>query len=286
MKFRNDEVDQVLWTATNDMACYNLPSQIVQHWTYVHELNGALVDVCKFLVSDFKVKQWPLNPMAPTFESNVNSDINMTNNIEKKQPVKRREGSNDWKTVSGQWKPKKQRSCSWDSSFSNRHQAFQDDDEIQKGNTKNAQGNDRSMQRKLEHNDVNIVKDGKIETLEEKHDVELVTNDTLMALFESMNDDHLKSQQESDKIIKSLQYDIVMKKKKLKDELDTVRGLNTQCKKQIKQSAKEKKENEIKCKEMKSKMTEIEAQMELFQDTLNHNEELERMSDQHWSRLK
>ena len=134
--------------------------------------------------------------------------------------------------------------------------------------------------------DVNIVKDGKIETLEEKYDVELVTNDTLMALLKSLNDDHVKSQQESDKIIKSLKYDIVMKKNKLKDELDTVRGLNNQYKKQMKQSAKEKKENEIKCKEMKSKMTEIEAQMELFQDTLNHNEELERMSDKYRSRLK
>ena len=36
---------------------------------------------------------------------------------------------------------------------------------------------------------------------------------------------------------------------------------------------------------MKSKMTEIEAQMLLFQDTLNHNEELKQENDQYLFRI-
>ena len=65
-----------------------------------------------------------------------------------------------------------------------------------------------------------------MEIFDEKYDVELVTNDALTALLESLNEEHLKAQQDSNKIIKTLKYDIVMKKEKLKEELKTERKLN------------------------------------------------------------
>ena len=48
-----------------------------------------------------------------------------------------------------------------------------------------------------------------------------------------------------------------MKKKKLKEELNTMRKLNDQYKKQIQKSTKEKNKYDIKYNKMKLKITEI-----------------------------
>ena len=179
-----------------------------------------------------------------------------------------------WKTVKGQYKPKKQRSFSWDISCVNRFDILKDNDEIQQNETEKLSHTYVEKQEKKETIDKIIGKDNNMEIFNEKYDVELVTNDALIALLESLNEEHLKAQQDSNKIIKTLKYDIVMKKEKLKEELKTARKLNDQYKNQLQKNTNEKKEYEKKYSEMKSKMTEIEAQMLLFQDTLNHNEEL------------
>ena len=62
--------------------------------------------------------------------------------------------------------------------------------------------------------------------LEENYDAELITNDALMVLIESLNEDHVKIQHESNNVIKSLKHSIVMKKEKMKEEVNTLRGLN------------------------------------------------------------
>jgi len=111
--------------------------------------------------------------------------------------------------------------------------------------------------------------------------IQLVTNDALTALLQSLNEDQVKAQQESHKIIQKLKYDIVIKKNKLKEELKTVSLLNEHYKHQIQKSANEKREHEKKHSSMKSKVTEMEAQMLLFQDTLAQNDELQRKNDQY-----
>ena len=44
------------------MVNYNLPSHMIQHWTYVHELNETLKDLVKFLAVGYAVVNRPLNP--------------------------------------------------------------------------------------------------------------------------------------------------------------------------------------------------------------------------------
>ena len=46
------------------MVCYDLPGQMMQHWVDAEQFNGALVEIIKFLITDFKAKHWPLRPTA------------------------------------------------------------------------------------------------------------------------------------------------------------------------------------------------------------------------------
>ena len=287
MKFCNEAVDQVLWTATNDMAYFNLPVQMAQHWTNVHELNGALVDVIKFLAKDFKVRHWPLNPTAPLFDATVKANSTSTTKKEIKKPVEQQGENEGWKTVSGQYKPKKQRSFSWDIGYENRYDILNDNDELQPNEIDISHHTDNGNKEKKETADKIIsTNEIKMEILDEKYDVELVTNDALTALLESLNEDHVKAQQESTKTIEKLQYDSVIKKDRLKKELKTVRQLNDHYKDQLQKNTNEKREYEKKCSSMKSKVTEMEAQMLLFQDTLTQNDELQRENDQYQHQIK
>ena len=87
MKFCNDVGNQVLQTATDDIVYYNLPAQMVQHWMDVQQFNSTLVEVMKFLTTDFKVKHCPLSLTAPRFEMNAKNDTNNANTVEMKQTV-------------------------------------------------------------------------------------------------------------------------------------------------------------------------------------------------------
>ena len=131
------------------------------------------------------------------------------------------------------------------------------------------------------------------EQLEENYEVELVTNDALTSLVESLNNDHIQAQDKSNKIIKSLRYDIIIKKDRMKKELDTVRSLNDNFRNQInkgvmekKKLASKKKEIEKECKEMKSKTTSLEAQLMMLQETLEQKEEVQRLCDQYLSKIQ
>ena len=40
---------------------------MVQHWTYVHELNGALTELVKILTTKYRVLKQLLNPLASPY---------------------------------------------------------------------------------------------------------------------------------------------------------------------------------------------------------------------------
>ena len=54
--------------AHNHITYYNLPPYMIQHWIYVHELNGTLVDLIKFLAPGYRAAQQQLNPMAMLYK--------------------------------------------------------------------------------------------------------------------------------------------------------------------------------------------------------------------------
>lgn len=281
MKFCNEAVDPVAWTATNDMVYYNLPAQMVQHYTNVHEFNGTLVDIIKFLARDFKVRHWPLNPTAPSYDATAKANPS-TKTTETKITSEHRCENVGWTTVSGRYRPKKQRSFSWDIGYENRYDILTDhDDDFQPNDMEIINHTDKENKAKKEFVAKISLKENKTEILDDKYDIELVTNDALTALLQSLNEDQVIAQQESHKIIQKLKYDIVIKKNKLKEELKTVSLLNEHYKHQIQKSANEKREHEKKHSSMKSKVTEMEAQMLLFQDTLAQNDELQRKNDQY-----
>ena len=79
----------------------------------------------------------------------------------------------------------------------------------------------------------------------------------------------------------------------MKKELDTVRSLNDTFRNQIskgemekKKLASEKKEIEKECKDMKLKTTSLEAQLLLYQETLEQKEELQRLCNQYLSKIQ
>ena len=67
MKFTK-EAAKVAWTADDHMAYYNLPPQMIQHWSYVHELNGYLIELVRLLSIEYRVAMRPLNPLAQSYE--------------------------------------------------------------------------------------------------------------------------------------------------------------------------------------------------------------------------
>ena len=67
MNCAKDKAETVMWTTDQHMAYYNLLPMMVEHWSYVHELNGYLMDVVRFLSTGYKTGKQPLNPLAPEF---------------------------------------------------------------------------------------------------------------------------------------------------------------------------------------------------------------------------
>ena len=70
MKFTPETEERVVWTADEHMAYYNLPSQLAQHWSYVHELNGYLMEHVKIITNEFVTRR-PLNPPAQEFHMTI-----------------------------------------------------------------------------------------------------------------------------------------------------------------------------------------------------------------------
>ena len=117
MQFKQQVVNQVLWTATDEMAYCNLPKHMMQHQMDVQEFNGVLLEVCRWLVTDMKARQQPLNPLAPRFEQQQNNNASANNKDETKQQENQQSQNsgierNEWKTVEKRYKPKKQQSHS------------------------------------------------------------------------------------------------------------------------------------------------------------------------------
>ena len=84
MKFARESA-KVVWTADEHMAYYNLPPQMVQHWTYVHELNGYLMELVRSLSIGYRAAIFPLNPLAPVFECQGKKDTDKNNTTENSQ---------------------------------------------------------------------------------------------------------------------------------------------------------------------------------------------------------
>ena len=99
MKF-TQEAQKVLWMADHHMTYCNLPSHMVQHWTCVHELNGALTDLVKFLAIGYKANKRPLNPLATPW---VNNFITTENILNEKDIVK--DVAEEWHAVTKSIKP-------------------------------------------------------------------------------------------------------------------------------------------------------------------------------------
>ena len=76
MKFA-EPIQQLIWTADQHMAYFNLPPFMVQHMMQVQELNRNLIELIKFLTTKYieeqkplVVKQSELNPLAEPFARN------------------------------------------------------------------------------------------------------------------------------------------------------------------------------------------------------------------------
>lgn len=65
MKFAAKTAEKVAWTTDQHMACCNLPPAMMQHWTYVYELNGYLMELVRYSSIGYRVANFPLNPLAP-----------------------------------------------------------------------------------------------------------------------------------------------------------------------------------------------------------------------------
>ena len=63
MKF-TQKAAEVMQTVDDHMVYCNLPPQMIQHWTYVHELNGYLMEIVRTLSIGYRAAMWPLNPLA------------------------------------------------------------------------------------------------------------------------------------------------------------------------------------------------------------------------------
>ena len=93
MNFTQEAVEKVVWTADQHMAYYNLPPMMVQHWSYVHELNGYLMDVVCILTERYRAVKQPLNPLAPEY-IHQKTKINTSKDVTNKDDTK----TNEWST--------------------------------------------------------------------------------------------------------------------------------------------------------------------------------------------
>ena len=66
MKFTK-EAAKVVWTADDHMVYCNLPPQMIQHWSYVYELNGYLMELVCSLSIGYRVDIRPLNPLDQSY---------------------------------------------------------------------------------------------------------------------------------------------------------------------------------------------------------------------------
>ena len=72
-------VNQVLQSNVGEMTHYNIPSLLVEYWSYVYQLNGALVELVNFLVVDYRSRHRMLNLLAQMCKHNKNNASNKTN---------------------------------------------------------------------------------------------------------------------------------------------------------------------------------------------------------------
>ena len=97
---RTEQVPKTVWTTDGSMAYYNLPPYMVQHWTYVHELNGALTELVKILTTEYRILKRPLNPLASPYiyekEIERSHKMDTTTNIVE---LSRKEQTSQWTKI-------------------------------------------------------------------------------------------------------------------------------------------------------------------------------------------
>ena len=110
MKFAERVAEQVIWTASDHMAYYNLPPYMIQHWTYVHELNETLKDLVKFLAVGHTAANRPLNPkVAPcVYKRSEVRNVSKTNNDNNKRSMPSHQSEEEWIEVTNGIKIKNQ----------------------------------------------------------------------------------------------------------------------------------------------------------------------------------
>ena len=107
MKFP-ESTQQMLWTADQHMAYFNLLPYMVQHMMQVQELNGSLIELIKFFTTKYIEEQKPLvakqsslNPLADPFVRNKGAAVDeqqQTKTVDKPVLVVV-EYDDEWKTV-------------------------------------------------------------------------------------------------------------------------------------------------------------------------------------------
>ena len=97
---RIEQVPKTVWTTDGSMAYYNLPPYMVQHWTYVHELNGALTELVKILTTEYRILKRPLNPLASPYiyEKEIERSHKMDTTINIVEPS-RKEQTCQWTKI-------------------------------------------------------------------------------------------------------------------------------------------------------------------------------------------
>jgi len=99
MNNTTESAEKVIWTANQHMAYYNLPPMMVQHWSYVHDLNGYLMDIVRFLTRGYRTTTQPLNPLAPEYIYQRNGTV--TGHTDHKTTDHE---TNQWCTTGGMFK--------------------------------------------------------------------------------------------------------------------------------------------------------------------------------------
>ena len=93
MKFITDAGEIVMQTMNKNMAYFNLPPRMIEHWQYAHELNRTLVDLVEFLALDHRASRRSLNPTAalnsPTTLVSIDGDAKLNENKGNGMPWKR-----------------------------------------------------------------------------------------------------------------------------------------------------------------------------------------------------
>ena len=226
MKFAR-ETEEVAWTTDEHMAYCNLPNQLVQHWSCVHELNGYLMELVRSLSIGYRVARFPLNPMAPEFEGDVEKDINKNNTteVEEKQATTKTI-TNEWVTPNNTWK-KQNPPTNRQRRYENMHNilvSLCEEEEKQQERAQEEAEASAAVLHKIYKEIKSKEEKHNMETqqVNEMHDVEKMQVDVLESIITRLNDDYAKSQVENHAKNQQLKYDIACKNdetKQLKEKL-------------------------------------------------------------------